>query len=340
MRSLLRTLAGVLIVAGALLLADAALTLLWQEPVSALYAHVQQGRLDDQLAQLDAAPTSPRGAPRAAQPAAGRAPAGLRGARARPPRATRPRPRPHPDPVDRPQPRGRRGHRRRRACARAPGTTRRRRCRARTGRSPSPGIARPTARRSATSTRSARATITVEMPYGDFTYRVERTRIVVPTATWITQRVSYDRLVLSACHPLYSAAKRIVVFARLVRVDPDRLGAGLSPGADPMCDRRPRRRCPSRDALHCRYDRGRGLQQPAARREAVRPRQLTPPRRPGSVDGQGRIGDADAQADRATAPTASTRTRSPRRSSTASDRAARLGAGARSRSRPRRPPAR
>ena len=55
------------------------------------------------------------------------------------------------------------------------------------------------------------------MPYGRFTYRVERTRIVPPTAVWVTQRVSYDRLILSACHPLYSAAKRIVVFARLVR---------------------------------------------------------------------------------------------------------------------------
>ena len=27
-------------------------------------------------------------------------------------------------------------------------------------------------------------------------------------------RRSYDRLVLTACHPLYSAAKRIVVFAK------------------------------------------------------------------------------------------------------------------------------
>jgi sortase A len=32
----------------------------------------------------------------------------------------------------------------------------------------------------------------------------------------VIHRVNYDRLVLSACHPLYSAAKRIVVFARLV----------------------------------------------------------------------------------------------------------------------------
>jgi sortase A len=57
--------------------------------------------------------------------------------------------------------------------------------------------------------------ITVRMPYGLFAYRVERTRIVPSDALWITNRVAYDRLVLSACHPLYSATHRIVVFARL-----------------------------------------------------------------------------------------------------------------------------
>jgi sortase A len=58
------------------------------------------------------------------------------------------------------------------------------------------------------------------MPYGTFVYAVEQRRIVLPTATWVTHRVSYDRLILSACHPLYSAAKRIVVFARLVTARP------------------------------------------------------------------------------------------------------------------------
>ena len=53
------------------------------------------------------------------------------------------------------------------------------------------------------------------MPYGRFIYRVERTQIVPPTELWVTDRVGYDRLVLSACHPLYSAAQRIIVFARL-----------------------------------------------------------------------------------------------------------------------------
>jgi sortase A len=56
------------------------------------------------------------------------------------------------------------------------------------------------------------------MPYGRFTYAVERTQIVDTTALWVTRDVGYQRLVLSACHPLYSAAQRIIVFARLQRV--------------------------------------------------------------------------------------------------------------------------
>ena len=58
------------------------------------------------------------------------------------------------------------------------------------------------------------------MPYGRFTYSVERTRIVPPDALWVTRPVGYERVVLVACHPLYSAAKRIVVFARLTRTEP------------------------------------------------------------------------------------------------------------------------
>ena len=59
--------------------------------------------------------------------------------------------------------------------------------------------------------------IHVDMPQGRFTYRVERTQIVPADALWIKRRRRYDRLVLSACHPLYSAAQRIVVFARFAR---------------------------------------------------------------------------------------------------------------------------
>jgi sortase A len=36
----------------------------------------------------------------------------------------------------------------------------------------------------------------------------------------VIRNVGYDRLVLSACNPLYSAAQRIIVFARLVGVQP------------------------------------------------------------------------------------------------------------------------
>ena len=56
--------------------------------------------------------------------------------------------------------------------------------------------------------------IVLTMPYGRFTYRVESTRIVDPTAVWVTER-GHDRLVLTSCHPPFSAAQRIVVFARL-----------------------------------------------------------------------------------------------------------------------------
>jgi sortase A len=65
--------------------------------------------------------------------------------------------------------------------------------------------------------------IVLEMPYGTFTYRVERTRIVPPTEISVTDPVGYKRLILSACHPLYSAAQRIVVFARQVRRGPARV---------------------------------------------------------------------------------------------------------------------
>jgi sortase A len=59
--------------------------------------------------------------------------------------------------------------------------------------------------------------IIIKMPYGELEYKVEKTQIVEPDATWITNRVKGpERLVLSACHPLYSASQRVVVFARLV----------------------------------------------------------------------------------------------------------------------------
>ena len=68
--------------------------------------------------------------------------------------------------------------------------------------------------------------IVVEMPYATFTYRVQDRRIVLPSEISVVDDVGYERLVLSACNPPYSAAQRIVVFARLAEVEPR--GAALS----------------------------------------------------------------------------------------------------------------
>ena len=57
--------------------------------------------------------------------------------------------------------------------------------------------------------------IKLEMPYATFYYRVQKTAVVDPSDVGIVRNVGYDRLVLSACHPLYSAAQRYIIFARL-----------------------------------------------------------------------------------------------------------------------------
>jgi sortase A len=63
-------------------------------------------------------------------------------------------------------------------------------------------------------------TLQMDMPYGRFFYRVDKTQIVKPNALWIVDKRKREMLVLSACHPLYSAARRIVVFSTLVRSEP------------------------------------------------------------------------------------------------------------------------
>jgi sortase A len=61
------------------------------------------------------------------------------------------------------------------------------------------------------------------MPYGRFVYRVQHLSIVDDQDLSVLKRKGYDRLVLSACHPLYSAAQRIIAFARLQRKLPARV---------------------------------------------------------------------------------------------------------------------
>jgi sortase A len=57
--------------------------------------------------------------------------------------------------------------------------------------------------------------ILIRMPYGRFQYSVEGTIVVSPSNTRSLRRVRHDRLALTTCHPPFSAAKRLVVTARL-----------------------------------------------------------------------------------------------------------------------------
>ena len=61
--------------------------------------------------------------------------------------------------------------------------------------------------------------VVVDMPYGAFTYLVERIEIVEPADVGILGDVGRERLVLTTCHPLYSAAERYAVFGRLVEIE-------------------------------------------------------------------------------------------------------------------------
>ena len=216
MRRALRSFSAVLILAGMCLIADAVLTVTWQEPASWLYSKVQQRRLDDQLAKLDAGTLAAvdrralavlrdqdRRLAFASRALGRRAAAGEPVGRIRMPDIG----------VSSVVVAGTAGPDLRKGPGHYPGT-------------PLPGV------RGTVGIAGHRTTygapfrridqlepgdrIEVDMPYGRFTYAVERTRIVPPTATWVTKRVGHDRLILSACHPLYSAAQRIVVFAKLV----------------------------------------------------------------------------------------------------------------------------
>ena len=62
--------------------------------------------------------------------------------------------------------------------------------------------------------------ITVAMPYATFHYRVFKHEIVDSDDWSVIRDRGFDTLVLSACHPLYSAEQRWIVYARLVKVDP------------------------------------------------------------------------------------------------------------------------
>jgi sortase A len=62
--------------------------------------------------------------------------------------------------------------------------------------------------------------VILRLPYATFYYRVFEHKIVDNGDWRVIRDRGYDTLVMSACHPLYSAAQRWIVFAALVRVDP------------------------------------------------------------------------------------------------------------------------
>ncbi len=221
-------LAGLLILAGLLLLADAGITLVWQEPISALYAQLKQESLGGDLSELDRAAPAPAARQELARlheerrriaylagvlqrqaragsavgririPAIGASFVVVKGAGAS-------------------------------ELENGPGIYRE------TG---FPGVPGTTAIAGHRTTYLAPfrhidalrrgERILLEMPYGRFTYTVIGSRVVLPTDVSVLDPVGYSRLVLSACTPLFSASHRLIVFARLTSTAP--LGAARSPG--------------------------------------------------------------------------------------------------------------
>jgi sortase A len=230
MSTLLRGLSTVLIVAGILLVADAVLTLVWQEPVSAFIAHREQDRLESHLKALERSLPSPLEQ---------RALATLHGSRRRIAFLAR-------------------AMRRHAQEGQAMGRIRIPKIHAsyvvvngtagadlRKGpgfysQTPLPGLPGTVAIAGHRTTYLAPFRhideirdgdpVRVEMPYAAFTYTVEKHEVVDPSDVGIIKPVGYDRLVLTACHPPYSAAHRYAIFAKLTRVDTfDLTGEGRWP---------------------------------------------------------------------------------------------------------------
>jgi sortase A len=256
-RRAVRALAVLLIAVGALALVDAGITLVWQEPFSALYANLRQDHLNGALAKVDrAAPTAVeqrklvnladvrRRVAVLAGGLQGRAKNGSAVGRIRIPsigasfvvvKGT--------DTSD---------------LESGPGIY---------PETVFPGMAGTTAIAGHRTTYLAPfrhidqlhrgSRIQLNMPYAHFTYTVVAKRVVAPTDVLAAiANVSYSRLVLSACTPLFSAAKRLLVYARLTRTVP--VGAGRVPRAQ--------RPAGAQEALV-----GDQLEQPASAQRSVRP---------------------------------------------------------------------
>lgn len=223
-RRFFRSLGTALLIAGVALILDAVLTVVWQEPLSYAYAAVLRGQVDDELGQLE------DGGPAAGELAALEALQTRDQRIAFLARSVRRR-------VGEGQPIARIAIpkiRLKRTVVNGTDTDDLRRGPGLISSTELPGLGGTTAVAGHRTTYGAPFhdidklrkgdKIVVGTPYGDFVYRVDRTRIVKPTDTWVLERIGRERLVLSACHPLYSAAQRIIVFSELVRYRPPTKG--------------------------------------------------------------------------------------------------------------------
>ena len=215
LRRFLRDLSSVLIISGVLLILDAGVTLIWQEPVTAVIAKIRQGQVDKRLLSLRTTPLTPvevhalGSLPQTRQRIAFLARREERQVRTGDAigQISLPRINASYDIVQ-----GDDDLSLQKGPGHYPDTA-------------FPGLGRTVAIAGHRTTYLAPFRhidalrpgdeVIVQMPYARFTYVVEFHRIVAPTAVWVTHDVGYERLVLSACNPLYSAAQRIIVFARL-----------------------------------------------------------------------------------------------------------------------------
>jgi sortase A len=198
MRAVLRFVASVMMVSGALLIADAGITLLWQEPVSAFVAEREQAALKDALFDppervLRREPLKGDAIARIEIPAIGVSEYVVEG-------------------TDTGDLRKGPGHYPETPLPGEPGTA------AIAGHRTTYGAPF----RDIDDLKPGQV-IRVDMPDGTFVYRVEDVRIVDDSDLSVLEPVGHRRLMLSACHPLYSAAERVIVFARQARRERSRV---------------------------------------------------------------------------------------------------------------------
>jgi sortase A len=201
MRAMLRFVASVMMVSGALLIADAAITLVWQEPVSAFVAGREQVKLKDALFDppervLRRKPLQGDAIARIEIPSIDVSEYVVEG-------------------TDTGSLRKGPGHYPETPLPGDPGTA------AIAGHRTTYGAPFREIDRLERGQR-----IVIDMPDGRFVYRVEGTRIVDDQDLSVLRPVGHKRLMLSACHPLYSAAERVIVFARQVRRGASRVRPG------------------------------------------------------------------------------------------------------------------